>query len=157
MLHRQQYVPSAVRSLLHSLDAACVACENVAKVSAADAHNLLRFELTAITHVLQARAQMRELGSADGAVTNQITLFLAVTDCLEGKAPAKDQAANLEGAGVRLIGGYIPAPTLVALATAMRDVLELCCTAFDEEPTPVVYRQAPVSEALVWATGPDVG
>jgi hypothetical protein len=155
MLHRQKYLSSAVRSLMHSLDAACAACESLAKLSASDAHNLLRFELTAITHVLQAREQMKELTPADGAVTNQITLFLAVTDCLEGKPAAKDQSANHEGAGVRLIGGYIPAPTLIALATAMRDVLELCCTAFDEEPAPVVYRHAPVSEALVWATGPD--
>ncbi len=156
MLLRQQYVTGLVRSLMHSLDAVQVACESLVKTSISNPHDLLRLELTALTHVLQAREQMRELRCADGAVVNQVTLFLAVTDCLEGSAPAKDQAANHEGAGVRLIGGYIPAPTLIALAVAMRDVLELCCAAFDEEPAPVVHQQAPVSEALVWATGPDI-
>src|SRR5262245_2540446 len=101
MLLRQQYVTRSVRSLMRSLDEVCAACTNLAKPSAANPHDLLRFELTAITHVLQARAQMRELRSADGAVANQVTLFLALTDCLEGTAPAKDQAANPEGAGVR--------------------------------------------------------
>jgi hypothetical protein len=157
MLHPQQYaVTGTVRSLMRSLQGVRAACENLAKPSVVNPHDLLRLELTAITHVLQARAQMRELGAADSAIVNQIKLFLAVTDCLEGTAPAKDKGTNLEGAGVRLIGGYIPAPTLIALATAMGDVLELCCAACDDAPVPVLHQEVSVSEALVWATGPDV-
>ena len=86
MLLHQKLVPTPVHSLLDNLDAALGACAEL--LSAANPHDLLRLELTAIAHVLQARAHMRELKSADGAVTSQIALFLAVTDCLEQKGSA---------------------------------------------------------------------
>jgi hypothetical protein len=155
MLHRQQYLPPAIRYLVHNLDAALIACEELLKPAASDPHNLLRLELTAITHVLQTREHMRELQFADNPISSQIVLFLAVTDCLEDSAPAKDQAASLEGAANRLIGGRIPVATLMALAAAMRDVLELCAAAIDEEAGPELDGSAPISEALVWATGAD--
>ena len=156
MLHRQQYVPASIRSLIGSLDAALNACEDLLRISESDVHNLLRFELTAITHVLQAREHMKELKGADSAVTSQIKLFLTVTDGLEEPAKQKDVSAALEGASNRLIGGYVPIGTLAALAAAMRDVLELCCTTFDEGGT-AFTPGALVPEAMVWATGPDAG
>ena len=72
MLHRQQYLPTSIRYLVHSLDAAMAACENLLKPTASTPHDVLRFELTAITHVLQAREQMRELRFADSTVQSQI-------------------------------------------------------------------------------------
>lgn len=153
MLHRQQYIPASIRSLIRNLDAALTACDQLLEVPNSDPHNLLRFELSAIAHVLQARENMRELQGADSTVTSQITLFLAVTDCLEDGA-ARKTVSDLEGASNRLIGGHVPIGTLVALAAAMRDVLELCCTTFDEVEnsfTPIV------PETMVWATGPEPG
>jgi hypothetical protein len=38
----------------------------------------------------------------------------------------------------------------------MRDVLELCCATFDEEAA-AAHRPVPISEAQVWATGPEAG
>ena len=156
MLHRQQYAPLSVRSLANHLHAASAACEDLLKLQgpAADPHNLLRLELTAIAHVLQAREDMKELQFADSAVASQIALFLAVTGCLEDATPPRAPAASLEAAANRLIAGRIPVATLLALAAAMLGVLELCCASMDadtryDQPPP------PVAEALVWATGPD--
>jgi hypothetical protein len=155
MLHRLQIVPAAVASLIHNLDAALRACEDLLRLSPADTHNVLRCELTVIAHVLQAREGMRELETPDGAVTSQITLFLAVTDCLEDARPASDSAAGPEGGTDRLVAGQIPAATLIALAAAMRDVLELCCAILNEDDDAPVLLPTQISEAMVWATGPD--
>jgi hypothetical protein len=157
MLHRQQYLPPSIRYLVHNLDVALVACGDLLKAALADPHNLLRSELTVITHVLQAREHLRELQFADSAVSSQIVLFLAVTDCLEESAPPKDHSASFEGAANRLIGGRIPVATLVALIAAMRDVLELCAIAVGEAAEAEDHQTVPVSEALVWATGAEAG
>ena len=107
MLH-QQYAHPPVRSLLNHLDAALAACDDLlaAQGSAADPHDLLRLELTAIAHVLQAREDMKELRLADGAIRSQITLFLTVTGCLEETKPS-GAAVRLEAAATHLIGGRI--------------------------------------------------
>jgi hypothetical protein len=156
MMHRQQFIPDTVRSLLNNLDSVSGACGELLAVSGHDTHGLLRLELTVIAHVLQAREHMRELQAADNALASQIALFLAVTDCLEASEPPKGQAAPAEGAANRLIAGRIPAATLIALAAAMRDVLELCRVVFDHEAV-LLHRPVPISEAQVWATGPEAG
>ncbi len=155
MLHRQRLIPLPVRCLFNNLDAALRACEEL--LSASNPHDLLRLELTAIAHVLQAREHMRELQSTDGTVTSQVALFLTVTDCLEEKASGNGQTVGLEAAAVRLIAGQIPVATLMALAAAMRDVLELCFASFDEDAAADAQRPVPISEMQVWATGPEAG
>ena len=156
MLHHRQYTPLAIRSLVNHLDAALTACAALLERRAADPHDLLRLELTAIAHVLQAREDMKELRFADGAVANQIALFLAVTGCLEDATPSDAAAAGLEAEATRLIGGRIPVDDLMALTIAMRDAVELSFAAFDDETEATHYQPAPaISEALVWATGPD--
>jgi hypothetical protein len=155
MLHRQRSIPASIRPLLDNLDAALGACVEI--VSATNPHDLLRLELTAIAHVLQAREHMRELQSADGAITSQIALFLAVTDCLEQKASGGASTAPLEAAANQLIAGQIPVTTLIALAAAMRDVLELCRATFEEDAAAALHRPVPISEMQVWATGPEAG
>ena len=155
MLHRQRSVPVSIRPLLDHLDVALAACGELQQAS--NPHDLLRLELTAIAHVLQAREHMRELQSADGAVASQIALFLTVTDCLEEKAPEHSQTLGLEAAANRLIAGQIPVATLMTLATAMRDVLEFCSATFEDDAAAALHRPVPISEAQVWATGPDAG
>lgn len=155
MLHHRQFTPPTVRSLLSHLGATLTACDALlaAQGTAADPHNLLRLELTAIAHVLQAREDMKELQFAGGAARSQITLFLAVTGCLEDAAPSSAAAASPEAAATRLIGGRIDATTLMALTTAMRDVVELLFLTAEDESD--VLRHPPPAETLVWATSPD--
>ena len=157
MLHRQQYTPPPVRSLLNHLDAALAACDALlaAQGAAADPHNLLRLELTAIAHVLQARENMKELRLADGAIRSQITLFLTVTGCLEETTPPGVAAGGLEAAATHLIGGRIEVATLRALTTAMRDVVELCFVTFNDAADAKHQPPPAITEALVWATSPD--
>lgn len=156
MLHHQQYTPPPVRSLVSHLDAALAACDALltAQGTAADAHDLLRLELTAIAHVLQAREDMKDLRHVDGAVRSQITLFLTVTGCLEDTAPSN--AVGAEAAATRLIGGRLDVTTLMALMKAMRDIVELCFLTFEDNATNANHqRPSAVTEALVWATSPD--
>lgn len=158
MSHFRQHTPPPVRSLVNHLDAGLAACESLlsAQGSAADHHDLLRLELTAIAHVLQAREDMRELRLADGAVLSQIRLFLTVTSCLEETTPSGAATANTESAATRLIGGRIEVATLIALLTAMRDIVELCFLVFDADEVPARHGPPPViTEALVWATNAD--
>jgi hypothetical protein len=156
MLHHRQYLPPAVRSLLDHLDAVLAASDVLLKAQggAANPHDLLRLELTIIAHVLQAREDMKGLRVADGAVGSQVTLFLTVTSCLEETAAAGG-TAPFEAAATCLIGGRIPVDTLVALTAAMRDFVELCFVVLDERREEArLQAPAPVSEALIWATGP---
>lgn len=156
MLHHRQYTPPAIRSLLDHLDAVLAACDALLKAqgAAANSHDLLRLELTVIAHVLQAREDMKELRVADGAVGSQVALFLTVTSCLEEASPAVG-AAPLEAAATQLIGGRIAVGTLVALTAAMRDFVELCFVALGTRTDDARLQvPAPVSESLIWATGP---
>ena len=145
-----------VRSLLDHLDAALAACDDLlaAQGSAADPHDLLRLELTAIAHVLQAREDMKELRLADGAIRSQIALFLTVTGCLEETRPA-GAPVRLEAAATHLIGGRIEVATLKALTAAMRDVVELCFETFNDAADAKQQPPPAITEALVWATSPD--
>jgi hypothetical protein len=156
MSHHRQYIPPPVRSLISHLDAALAACETLlsAQGAEADPHDLLRLELTAIAHVLQAREDMMELRLAGGAVRSQITLFLTVTACLE--EPSSAPTIGTEASATRLIGGRIDVTTLMALMAAMRDLVEFCFLARDDDDAAAQNRPPPiVTETLVWATNPD--
>lgn len=157
MLHHQQFTPTPVRSLVRHLSDVLDACHALINPDgiAADPHNLLRLELTAIAHVLQAREDMRELRVADGAIRSQITLFLAVTSCLEETTPSSAAAVSLEAASTRLIGGRIEVETLMALTTAMRDVVELYFVTPNDASETTQHLPFAITEALVWATSPD--
>jgi len=155
MLHHQQFTPTPVRSLVRHLGDVLDACHALTNPEgiAADPHNLLRLELTAIAHVLQAREDMSELRVTDGAIRSQIALFLAVTRCLEETTPPA--AVGPEAASTRLIGGRIEVTTLMALTTAMRDVVELCFLPSNDENDSKHHMPFAITEALVWATSPD--
>jgi len=157
MLHHQQFTPTPVRSLVRHLGDVLDACHALTNPDgiAADPHHLLRLELTAIAHVLQAREDMRELRVTDGAIRSQIALFLAVTSCLEETTPSIAAAVSLEAASTRLIGGRIEVATLMALTTAMRDVVELCFVTPNDASETTQHLPFAITEALVWATSPD--
>lgn len=162
MLHHQQYLPPPVRSLFNHLDAALAACDLLltAQGAAADPHNILRLELTAIAHVLQAREDMREVHAGDGAMRRQIALFLAATGCLEDSTPASGATVGFESAATRLIGGRIDVAALTALTSAMRDLVGLrllACEDADEDASEAQDHRprSAVSDGLVWATSPE--
>ncbi|MBX9590263.1 MAG: hypothetical protein K2X43_13225 [Hyphomonadaceae bacterium] len=157
MLHHRQYAPPVIRSLLDHLEAALYACDSLlaAHRHAPDPHNLLRLELTAIAHVLQAREDMRDLRIPDDTVGKPIALFLAATSCLEEAAPARAAATGLEAAATRLIGGRIAVTILMDLVTAIHDVVVLCFTRHDDAAETACQTPSAISEALVWATSPD--
>lgn len=155
MFSRQQHAPAPIHSLVNHLDATLAACMELLKVQGthADPHQLLRLELTAIAHVLQARHDMQECAFEDSVLAGQIALFLAVTDCFEGAGTA---ALRLEAEANHLIGGRIPVATLMALAVAMRDVLGLCYQLNDgAAEAEAQHAPPPIPEALVWATAPE--
>lgn len=152
---RQQYAPAPVHSLLNHLDATLAACAELVNLQggAADPHRLLRLELIAIAHVLQARHDMQECAFEDCALASQVRLFLAITDCLEG---ATVPPLRLEAEAKNLIAGRIPAATLTALAAAMRDVLAVCYHLNGGDAVPEPQRMRPaIPDALVWATALD--
>ena len=157
MLHYQQSTSSPVLSLINHLDGALIACEALlqAQGSPSDPHSLLRLELTAIAHVVQAREDMKDWTPADSAVRSQIALFLTVTGCLEETAPSNIATARLEAASTHLIGGRIEVTTLMALIMAMRDIVELCFLTFDAGSETVHQPPPAITEALVWATNPE--
>ena len=154
MLHYQQSTLSPVRSLINHLDGALVACEALlqAQGSPSDPHSLLRLELTAIAHVLQAREDMKDWTPADSAVRSQIALFLTVTGCLEETAPSNVAVARFEAASTHLIGGRIEVTMLMALTMAMRDIVELCFLTSGASSGTAHQPPPAITESLVWAT-----
>jgi len=158
MLHHRQYTLPVIRSLIDHLQAALTACDALlaAQGHGADSHDLLRLELTAIAHVLQAREDARELRVPAGTIGSHVALFLSAIRCLE-EAPPASAVVRLEGATTRLIGGHIPVTTLMDLLTVMHDVIQLCFAARDDATEAAVYETtSATSEVLVWATGADI-
>jgi hypothetical protein len=146
-----------LHSLVGHLEAILAACTTLSTLEqTADPHRRLRLEFSAIAHVLQVRHDMQETALGDDALASQLRLFIAVTDCFEDAASVRSSLRR-DTAARDLIGGRIPVATLVALAVAMRDVLGIWYGVDDDardaraEPP-----RAPLSEALVWATSPDV-
>lgn len=160
MSHSQQCAPPAICSLANHLDAALAACEDLLKLQgvAADTHSVLRLELTAITHVLQARQGMKEVRLEDSALASQFALFVAGTALLEDVTSRKGSAESLEAADHEVsIGRCIPVATLMALAASMLDALEVCFVLYDDETNEDPFQASPpvITEALVWASSPD--
>ena len=152
MLH-QQYAPPPVRSLLNHLDAALAACDPCVRRRRRRRSPICSLELTRLPMVRRVRQERVRL--ADGAIRSQITLFLTVTGCLEETTLSGAAAIGLEPAATRLIGGRIEVATLMALTAAMRDVVELCFVALNDEADAQHQLPPVITEALVWATSPD--
>ncbi|TMJ69469.1 MAG: hypothetical protein E6G91_16080, partial [Alphaproteobacteria bacterium] len=78
MSERHQHAPRCVYYLADSLDSILAACEDLLGEHIEPSH-LLRLELAAITHVLQARRYIEDLDAAVPALIDQCLLFLAGT------------------------------------------------------------------------------
>ena len=117
---------------------------------------MLRVELAAITHVLQARRYLEEIDAREPALVDQCVLFLTGTaefglDHLRAGRTVQPRSAlstGLPSATEHLIGGQIPLGVLADLAGMMLDALEAHFVLYDEE-----HGQLPVPE--IPAEGPD--
>jgi hypothetical protein len=73
MFERHQHAPRCVYHLADSLDSILAACEDLLGEHIEPSH-LLRLELAAITHVLQARRYMEDLDAAEPVLIDQCVL-----------------------------------------------------------------------------------
>jgi hypothetical protein len=125
-LRQQQATPKGVYVLANHLDAVLAACEDYLKSSEAKAVHVGRLELTAITHVLQARRCLQDLWLDDDAVSDEATMFLVGTSgfaSLPGSGADRRAGATTNAADY-LIGGQAPAGIIADLAGGLLDVLE---------------------------------
>jgi hypothetical protein len=149
MVERQQHAPKSIYVLADHLDTALAAVEDLLKLNTecASQNELLRLELVAITHVLQARQRIRELHFDDSRLADQAVLFLAGTAALEIKDLVNAQP-RIEPVPITEdypIGRRIPIGFLADLATAMLDTLEYCYVLYESEGS-----KAPIID--VWST-----
>src|SRR5207244_1808723 len=87
MEQRHQHAPKNVYVLADHLDAILAATEDLLKLDtrSADPSEVLRLELVAITHALQARQRIGELHFAEPRFADQAVVFLAGSAAFEIK------------------------------------------------------------------------
>jgi len=146
-------IPST-HPLAQHLDSALAACDELLTRNA-DAQSLLRLELTAITHVLQARQSAMETRLADGDLRRSLAYFVSQTDVLEvaGSSQSKSKRQSDE----RLVGGRIALSSLTALLASLLDAVDRQSIAEDDQADDDMPARSPLQsqEAMVWATGAD--
>ena len=124
MSYGQRSTPSSVASLAEHLDLALAASEDLMRAAAANAdlHSTLRLELTALTHVLQARQLAGEAIGEGALPPRTMSGFLVGTDALEAAAsPNQPDEKPVKTTG--LIGGCILITDLkTSLATALGEL-----------------------------------
>ena len=131
MSERHQHAPRCVYYLADSLDSILAACEDLLGEHIEPGH-LLRLELAAITHVLQARRYIEDLDTAVPALIDQCLLFLAGTTALDlahlrsggSLHPQPPASTDLRVSESYLVGRRLPIGVLAELAAAMLDALE---------------------------------
>ncbi len=161
MFHRQGTHPAIVGSLTDHLDLALAACDDLMKASGAssnrDANAALRLELTAITHVLQARGGLGELRAADPDLAGTLGTFASDTEALE--MPYPGTAPRPQSGDIALVGGCIPAgdlrSSLAALLAALANRYCLDPEDSAEEDQLAVPRLGG-GDVQIWALGPEV-
>lgn len=158
MSHRQGGLPAIVGSLADHLDLALAACDDLMNASGLnrDSPNTLRLELTAITHVLQARGSLGEMHGEDPEFARRLGSFVSDTDSLERSFPG---AARTEPGDVALIGGCIPVTTLSASLASLLAALGSRYSLVPEdgaEEDDLPASRSDGAEAQIWARGPDI-
>jgi len=123
-VRQQQATPKSVYVLANHLDAVLAACEDFLKSSEAKAGHVGRLELTAITHVLQARRCLQDLWLDDDAVSDQATMFLVGTSGLAHLAASGSPQRAAAHSADYLIGQQVPVGIIAELAGGLLDVLE---------------------------------
>jgi hypothetical protein len=140
MFERHQHAPRCVYLLADSLDSILAACEDLLSQHI-EASDLLRLELAAITHVLQARRYIEEIDAREHALVDQCVLFLTGTSALDlahlrsGRSlrPQPMASTDLRICDEYLIGRQLPIGLLAELAAAMLDALEAHFVLYDNE------------------------
>jgi hypothetical protein len=131
MFERHQHAPRCVYHLADSLDSILAAFEDLLSEHIEPSH-LLRIELAAITHVLQARRYIEDLDATESVLIDQCVLFLTGTAALDlehlrsGRSlhPQPPASADLRISETYLVGRQLPIGILAELAAAMLDALE---------------------------------
>jgi hypothetical protein len=140
MFERHEHAPRCVYLLADSLDSILAASEDLLRLPNPAPAVLLRLELTAITHVLQARQRVNEIDLSEPALVEQFVLFLAGTAALDlehlrhsrsvrlpSPAPGEPQISDSY-----LIGGQLPIAFLAELTAATLDALEAHFVLYEE-------------------------
>jgi hypothetical protein len=136
MIERRPHAPHSIYTVADHLDAVLAAAEDILKLGRGiNESELIRLELVAITHALQARARLREWHVTDQTLVDEAALFLAGTAALEAKrlnaALHPDDPIGISEA--YLIGQVLPIGALTDLASAMLDALESVFILYDNE------------------------
>jgi len=158
MFHRQGSHPAIIGALADHLDLALAACDDLMKASDSirDANNVLRLELTAITHVLQARGSLGEMQGADPDLARKLGSFVSDTDALEMSFPG---VARTQEGDVALVGGCIPVGDLRSSLATLLAALGSRYSLDPEDGAEEDELPAPRSgggEVQIWAHGPEV-
>ena len=99
---------------------------------------MLRLELAAITHVLQARRYIDELDVSDPTLVDQCVLFLPGTAALDLEHLRSGRPPQLATTGLSIsedymIGRQMPLGVLAQLVGAMLDALEVHFVLYGDE------------------------
>jgi hypothetical protein len=126
--------------LADSLDGILATCEDLLAQDIDEPVNLLRLELAAITHVLQARRYIGEIEVLEPALVDQCVLFLAGTVALDLERLRSGRSVQPQGTTRAspptddfLIGGELPLGLLAQLAGALLDALEAFFVLYDDD------------------------
>lgn len=149
MIERQQDAPRCVYLLADSLDSILAACEDLLRAQEVQAAALLRLELTAITHVLQARQYIQESDLHEPALVDQFVFFLTGTAALDLEQLRDGRSGRAQPPVIRqqisdeyLIGRQLPIGVLAERTAAMLDALEAHFVLYDDieapSPTPTM-------------------
>jgi hypothetical protein len=114
---------------------------------------LLRLELAAITHVLQARRYIEELDARESALVDQCVLFLTGTAALDlehlrgGRSTKLRSPPPIRSSAINeyLIGGQIPLGVLADLAGMMLDALEAHFVLYGDDQAQLTAVAVPVA------------
>jgi hypothetical protein len=136
------------------LDTALAACDELLTQNV-DAQSLLRLELTAITHLLQARQSAIETRMEDRDLRHWLTYFVAQTDELEVAGIGRSKVSR--PANDRLLGGRVSLSSLTALLASLLDALDRRRTADDDDTEENSPQGSPVQsgDIAIWAMGAD--
>jgi hypothetical protein len=139
MFERHEHASRCVYLLADSLDSILAACEDLPSQHIEPGH-LLRLELAAITHVLQARRYIEEIDGAEPSLLDQCVLFLTGTAALDlehlrsGRSfhPLPMASTDLRISDQYLVGRQLPIGLLAELAAALLDALEAHYILYDD-------------------------
>jgi len=167
MVERHEYAPKCVYLLADSLDSILAACEDLLG-QPVEPSQILRLELAAITHVLQARRCIEEIDANEPTLVDQCVLFLAGTAAFDlehlrsGGSSRPVQSTRPSITDDYLIARQMPLRVLAQLTGAMLDALESHFVLYDDEldtqtATPALHHEHRNEGVQLWEHAPSFG